>query len=378
MKKILFVFGTRPEAIKLAPLIIALRPHSDKMSIKICTTGQQRELLDQVLDFFSIIPDYDLGIMSKDQSLFDISRKALKGLEEKMIEYRPDYCLVQGDTTTACMAALAAFYRKIKIIHLEAGLRSGNKYHPYPEEVNRKMISAMADIHLAPTRRAMQHLKEEKVSGQVFLTGNTVVDALLMTVKLIMTQDEKLYYRNFDYVDFSKKIILVTGHRRESFGEPLENICGAILEIADHNEVEVIYPVHLNPNVLFPVKKMLGTRPNIHLVSQLSYPHMVWIMSKSHLIISDSGGIQEEAPTFNIPVIVTREVTERQEGIESGMSFLTGSDKSKIVTVAKSLLDRKKETGLKGSLNPYGDGKAVERIIEIILKISFGNTTSHI
>lgn len=368
MQKILFVFGTRPEAIKVAPLIIKMKKQKKYFSVKVCVTAQHREMLDQVLRFFKIVPDFDLNLMKNNQFLFDLTANTLKSLDAVLEEVSPDWVVVQGDTTSALVGALAAFYRKIKIAYVEDGLRSGNKYSPFPEEVNRRMISQLADCHFAPTALAAKNLQSENVKKNIFMVGNTVIDALFMGLDIIKkTGGDPKYFKYFKFLDFSKKIILVTGHRRESFGKPLENICQALKTIAENNKVEIVYPVHLNPNVHKPVFDILGHLKNIHLIKPLEYPYLLWLMKKSYLIVTDSGGIQEEAPSLKKPILVTREVTERTEGVKAGTALLVGNRQERIIReIEKLLLNGKKYKMMSSKKNPYGDGKTCDRIIKIL------------
>lgn len=370
-KQILVVFGTRPEAIKLAPVIIALKK-SGQFDVKVCVTAQHREMLDQVLSFFEITPDYDLNLMKKNQTLFDITARSLKGLEAVMQDAKPDIIFVQGDTTTAFTASLTGFYKKVKVAHVEAGLRSGNKYAPFPEEINRVLTSRLADYHFAPTERAASNLRSEGITKNVWVVGNTVIDSLFLGLKIMKNYGDKTYRKFFDFVDFSKKIILVTGHRRESFGKPFENICDALREIAVRfNNVEIVYPVHLNPNVREPVNRILGKHERIHLIEPLEYPYFIWLMNKSYIVVTDSGGIQEEAPSLGKPILVMREVTERVEGIFSGTARLVGTNKAKIIAGIEELLtDKNKYHYMAKAMNPYGDGKTSERIIKIIGEVN--------
>jgi UDP-N-acetylglucosamine 2-epimerase (non-hydrolysing) len=365
--KILFIFGTRPEAIKLAPLIKEFQK-SGEFNTRICVTAQHREMLDQVLSFFNIKPDYDLNIMKPNQSLFDITANILKLLEPILKKEKPDMIFVQGDTTTAFAGALAGFYQKIKVAHIEAGLRSHNKYSPFPEEINRVLAGHIADYHFAPTEKAKKNLYNEGIKENVWVVGNTVIDALFLGLDIIKKEGEEKYYKHFSFIDFSKKIILLTGHRRESFGEPFENICYALREIANkYKDVEIVYPVHLNPNVREPVNRILKGIKNIHLIEPLEYPYLIWLMNKSYLILTDSGGIQEEAPSLGKPVLVMREVTERIEGVEAGTAKLVGTDKNKIIKEVQTLLEDDKEYNrMAKATNPYGDGKSSERIIHIL------------
>lgn len=370
-KQILVVFGTRPEAIKLAPVIIALKK-SGQFDVKVCVTAQHREMLDQVLSFFEITPDYDLDLMKKNQTLFDITARSLKGLEAVMQDAKPDIIFVQGDTTTAFTASLTGFYKKVKVAHVEAGLRSGNKYAPFPEEINRVLTSRLADYHFAPTERAASNLRSEGITKNVWVIGNTVIDSLFLGLKIMKNYGDKTYRKFFDFIDFSKKIILVTGHRRESFGKPFENICDALREIAVRfNNVEIVYPVHLNPNVREPVNRILGKHERIHLIEPLEYPYFIWLMNKSYIVVTDSGGIQEEAPSLGKPILVMREVTERVEGIFSGTARLVGTNKAKIIAGIEELLtDKNKYHYMAKAMNPYGDGKTSERIIKIIGEVN--------
>jgi len=365
--KLLICFGTRPEAIKMAPVFFELK--KNKFNVKICVTAQHREMLDQVLDFFEITPDFDLNLMKQNQSLNGLFSNILESIEVVLNKEYFDLVLVHGDTTTSAAVALAAFHKEIKVGHIEAGLRTFNKKSPFPEELNRQLTGKIADYHFAPTKKAKQNLVEDRVEIKtIVVTGNTVVDALYLTLnKLKNGYTNRVIEDLKNSIDFTKKILLVTGHRRESFGKGFEEICKAILEIANRQDIEIIYPVHLNPNVQNTVFNLLSNVPNIHLIEPLAYPSFVWIMSKSSLIISDSGGIQEEAPSLKIPVLVTRETTERLEGIEAGFSFLVGIDKIKICKKANDLLDYPISFDLKG--NPFGDGKGSNRICNYIKNI---------
>jgi len=374
MKKILIIFGTRPEAIKLAPVIKEMEKHPEKFKPVICVTAQHRQMLDQVLRIFDIRPAYDLNIMGKNQSLHEITTKGLLGVKGVIEKERPDLVMVQGDTTTTFAASLAAFYAKTPVAHVEAGLRTYDKFQPYPEEINRRLTTQIADIHLAPTERSRQNLLDEGVDRKkIFVTGNTVIDSLLMVVKKQATADEQKkwahYFGNRFKLSFDgkKKMILVTGHRRENFGEGFENICRAIKTIAANGDVEVVYPVHLNPNVQKPVGSILGKVRNVHLIGPLDYEPFVYLMTKSYIILTDSGGIQEEAPSLGKPVLVTRQTTERPEAVEAGTVRLVGTDTGKIVKEAERLLKNKAHYAKMASvLNPYGDGKAAGRIVKIL------------
>lgn len=365
--KILFLFGTRPEAIKMAPIINECRKQKEQFEIKVCVTGQHREMLQQVLDFFEIEADFDLALMQHNQTLFDITANALKGIGKILSDYTPDIILVQGDTTTAMTGALAGYYRKIKVGHVEAGLRSGNMYSPFPEEINRKVISTVSTYHFAPTEMAKQNLIKENYHDNIFITGNTVIDALLWGVEQVRKSAE--IFQQFSFLDNNKKLILVTAHRRESFGKPFENICKALLHIATSNpEYEIIYPVHLNPNVQEIVYQTLSNQSNIHLVKPVDYPQLIWLMDKSYLVLTDSGGVQEEAPTLGKPVLVMREVTERQEGIDAGTALLVGTDTQTIIKETQKLIDDPAVyQKMAQAVNPYGDGTSAQQILSILL-----------
>jgi UDP-N-acetylglucosamine 2-epimerase (non-hydrolysing) len=377
MIHVLTIFGTRPEAIKLAPVIKALEEQPGRFRSSVCVTAQHRQMLDQVLHIFNIRPDHDLDIMKPKQDLYGITSEVLLELKELLKEVKPDLVLVQGDTTTTFAASLAAFYERIKIGHVEAGLRTHDKYKPFPEEINRRLTSVMADYHFAPTERAKRHLMEEGIRDDaVFVTGNTVIDALLWILKRQSAPEqqrkmEAFFSREVIPPVSSGRMILVTAHRRESFGEGFENICQALREIALRNpDLHIVYPVHLNPNVREPVYRIIGGMDRVHLIEPLEYEPFVYLMNQAFLILTDSGGIQEEAPSLGKPVLVMREVTERPEAVEAGTARLVGSKKEDIVREAQRLLDHPEEYGrMAGSKNPYGDGKASERIIEILSKL---------
>jgi UDP-N-acetylglucosamine 2-epimerase (non-hydrolysing) len=377
MMHILTIFGTRPEAIKLAPVIKALEDHSDLFRSSVCVTGQHREMLDQVLPIFEIQPNHDLNIMKPKQDLYGITSEVLLKLKGLLEDVKPDLVLVQGDTTTTFAAGLAAFYQKIRIGHVEAGLRTYEKYKPFPEEVNRHLTSVMADYHFAPTERARLHLLQEGVSEEkVFVTGNTVIDALYRVLRrqAIPENERKMesYFNEaFGLSAYDQRIILVTAHRRESFGTGFENICEALKEIALKNgDVRIVYPVHLNPSVREPVHRILGKVDRVYLIEPLDYEPFIYLMSKSHLILTDSGGIQEEAPSLGKPVLVMREVTERPEAVEAGTARLVGPRREDIASETQRLLDHSDEYQKMASIkNPYGDGKASERIIQILSEI---------
>lgn len=374
MKKIMLVFGTRPEAIKMAPVIHKLQECNHTFKTLVCVTAQHREMLDQVLDLFEIEPDYDLGIMKENQSLFDITVEVLRKLENILKKEKLDIVLVQGDTTTTFIASLAAYYLKIRIGHIEAGLRTKDKFNPFPEEINRRLSDCLADLYFVPTTRAKENLLKEGVTEEkIFVTGNTVVDALLMIVKRqkderIKKKLEQRFLNDYGISFDSRKLILVTGHRRESFGKEFENICNGLKKIAENNyDVQIIYPVHFNPNVQKPVRKILSDVRNVYLIDPLDYLSFVWLMNRAYLILTDSGGVQEEAPSLGKPVLVMRKSTERPEGIEAGVTKLVGTDSEKIyLETIKLLEDRKLYGSMAKAINPYGDGKAAKRIVKIL------------
>lgn len=369
MKKILFLFGTRPEAIKMAPLVKTFCLDSN-FSVKVGVTAQHREMLDQVLDFFKIDVDYDLNIMKPNQSLHELtSSLILKITEDILNKENFDYVFVQGDTTTVLAGALASFYKKIKVIHIEAGLRSHDIYSPFPEEMNRILTSKIAHIHFCPTQTAADNLDREDLKNNVFVVGNTVIDALLLGLDEIKNSSESNLINKYSNIDFNKKIILVTCHRRENFGKPFEEICDALLEISDSfkETIQIVYPVHLNPNIMKIAYEKL-TRENIKLISPLDYPDLIWMMNRSNIILTDSGGIQEEAPSLGKPVLVLRDITERMEGVHAGTAILVGSSKEKIVVETSMLLtDVSYYLKISKAINPYGDGTTSEKIKEIIL-----------
>jgi UDP-N-acetylglucosamine 2-epimerase (non-hydrolysing) len=361
--KILLCFGTRPEAIKMAPLFHELK--ATHFEVQVCVTAQHREMLDQVLDFFEIVPQFDLNLMQPNQTLNSLSASILTKIDEVLQEVKPDLVLVHGDTTTSSMVALASFHRNIKVGHVEAGLRTYDKKAPFPEEINRQFTGRIADFHFAPTIVSQQNLLNEHVpNDSILVTGNTIVDALLFTKGKLDLGYKNTLIENFQYLK-NIKYILVTGHRRESFGQGFNTICEALLEIAKDESVQIIFPVHLNPNVKVPVNKMLGNFKNIHLIEPVDYPTMIWLLQNCTLVISDSGGIQEEAPSFNKPILVTRDVSERPEGIEKGFSFLVGTNKKLIVEKANYFLNTIFQSTFE---NPYGDGNASKKIVDFILK----------
>jgi UDP-N-acetylglucosamine 2-epimerase (non-hydrolysing) len=362
MKRILTIFGTRPEAVKLAPVILELRKHCDFFENLVCATAQHREMMDQVLEWFQIRPDYDLNLMQADQSLADFASRALVAISGVLQKIQPDAILVQGDTTTVMVAALAAFYQRIPVGHVEAGLRTCDRYNPFPEEINRRIAGTLATLHFAPTERAAAALRTEHVPEQnIFVTGNTVVDALLMTVRRSLNLE----------LDFSldgRHLILVTAHRRESFGAPFKSLCLALKDLAERNlNVEIVYPVHLNPNVRAPVGDLLTGHPRIHLLEPMRYEHFIHLMARAYLILTDSGGIQEEAPVLGKPILIMRETTERPEAIEAGTARLVGTNRHRIVAEAERLLrDGEIYSQMAHAGSPFGDGHAAERIANIL------------
>ncbi len=369
-KKILFVCGTRPEAIKLAPLILRFKDEPI-FETSVVNTGQHLTMIGQVLDFFRIRADFDLAVMKENQTLFDVSVAVLAGMKKVIDSARPDLIIVQGDTTSALMGALAGYYGKIPVAHVEAGLRTGDKYSPFPEEMNRTLITSLAEYHFAPTVEAAALLTGESRKN-VFMVGNTVIDALFKALRIIEkdTALEERLRGTFRQVDLDRKVVLVTGHRRESFGEPFEQICRALSIIAERSDVEIVYPVHLNPNVREPVFRVLGGRKNIHLLEPVDYPSFVWLMEKCYLVLTDSGGVQEEAPSLGKPVLVMRNVTERMEGVTAGVALLVGTDCTRIVDATSTLLDdRPSYDRMVKRANPYGDGTACDKIVTRLMDV---------
>lgn len=365
--KVLSIFGTRPEAIKMAPLVKALNA-AEGIDAKVCVTAQHREMLDQVLDLFEIVPDYDLNIMKPGQSLYDVTTNILLGLKPILEEFKPDLVLVHGDTSTTLSASLAAFYQQIPVGHVEAGLRTGNLSSPWPEEGNRKLTGAITKLHFAPTQTSQQNLLNEAVNADdIVITGNTVIDALLQVVDKVKTDTALIstLKAKFPELDETKKLILVTGHRRESFGGGFERICEALVEIATaHPDTQILYPMHLNPNVREPVNRILKNVDNVHLIEPQDYLPFVYLMNQAHIIVTDSGGVQEEAPSLGKPVLVMRDTTERPEAVEAGTVKLVGTDKARIVSEVNNLLTNAQEyQSMSRAHNPYGDGKACERIV---------------
>ena len=367
-KKNLIIFGTRPEAIKMAPLVNQFLK-DQRFETKVCVTGQHREMLEQVLIFFEIIPDFDLSLMKPNQNLYNLTGEVISGLKPILESFKPDFVYVHGDTTTTMAGSIAGFYAGAKVCHVEAGLRTNNMLSPFPEEMNRQVAGRVASYHFAPTIQSQENLIKENISKEnILVTGNTVIDALLESSGRVGCLDNEDVNFLKKSVDFNNRIVLVTGHRRENHGQGFINICAALKEIAVQNsDIEIIYPVHLNPNVLKPVNELLGGVKNIHLVKPLSYPSFVWLMNQSYLIITDSGGVQEEAPSLGKPVLVMRDTTERPEAVDAGTVILVGTDIQKIIKETQELLDDSKKYDSMSSLhNPYGDGLACKRIIEFI------------
>ncbi len=369
MQTILFIFGTRPEAIKLAPLIHEFKRHNE-FEVRICVTGQHRELLDQVLSFFSITPDYDLALMRPNQSLTSLTALLLAGLEPIIEEVKPDWIFVQGDTTSALAGAIVAFYNKIRLAHIEAGLRSHDIDIPFPEEMNRVLTTKITTAHFAPTPLSAQNLKNEGVTNNVYIVGNTVIDALKLGLSIVEQNNDK-YSKPFDHIPLKNQTILITCHRRESFGEQFIQICQAIQTLAEkYPNLNFVYPLHLNPNIK-DVAEALLKAPNIFMLKPLEYPFLIWIMNKSHIILTDSGGIQEEAPTLGKPLLVLRKVTERAEGVKAGTAKLLGTDKNIIVKEVEALLNNQNEYSKMSNVsNPYGNGDSSEQIVRIIKRIN--------
>lgn len=370
--KVMVVFGTRPEAIKMAPLVKALQAAPGLQTV-VCVTAQHRQMLDQVLRLFEITPEHDLDVMKPGQDLYDITSNILLGLRPVLAAERPDWVLVHGDTTTTLATTLAAYYARIPVAHIEAGLRTGDKYAPFPEEMNRKITGAVADLHFAPTAASQANLLAEGVpAATIHVTGNTVIDALLAVVEKLKTSAalQAELAERFGFLDASKKLILVTGHRRENFGEGFQNICHALADVAErHPDVEILYPVHLNPNVRQPVNDILAARglSNVHLIEPVDYLPFVYLMNRSHLIITDSGGVQEEAPSLGKPVLVMRETTERPEAVAAGTVKLVGTSRDEIVRQCERLLtDPDAYLAMSRAHNPYGDGQAVARIVNTL------------
>ncbi|WP_436863189.1 non-hydrolyzing UDP-N-acetylglucosamine 2-epimerase [Acinetobacter haemolyticus] len=370
-KRILLIFGTRPEAIKMAPLALKLQAYDQDFETKVCVTGQHRQMLDQVLELFNLKPDFDLNLMKPGQTLSDVTSGVLKGLEQVFAEWMPDLILVHGDTATTFAASLAGYYHKIKIGHVEAGLRTGDLYSPWPEEANRQLTGVLANYHFAPTQSSYQNLMNENVNpATVVITGNTVIDALLQ-VKTKVEQEQNLmqkFEQEFSFLDKSKKLILVTGHRRENFGQGFLNICTALANLAKkYPDIQIVYPVHLNPNVQQPVNELLANINNVFLIAPQDYLPFVYLMNRSYLILTDSGGIQEEAPSLGKPVLVMRDTTERPEAVEAGTVRLVGTDVNTIENAVMDLLENLIiYKTMSEAHNPYGDGTACQQIVDFM------------
>jgi UDP-N-acetylglucosamine 2-epimerase (non-hydrolysing) len=375
MPKILFIFGTRPEAIKLAPVIGALE-RTDGMDVSVAVTAQHREMLDQVLNVFGIEPDFDLDLMSKEQDLYSLTAKAVEGLKKVIKDVAPDLVIVQGDTTTAFVGALAAYYAKIEVGHIEAGLRTGNHYSPFPEEVNRKLIGVLSSLHFAPTKRAKDNLLKEGVSAErIFVTGNTAIDALLWTLKNKETSLNAILGLESHSL-LANRFVLVTTHRRESFGGPMADVMSALSRLADEFcDLSIVFPVHLNPKVKNLAHDVLGKKENVFLLKPVDYVSFVHLMAQSHIILTDSGGVQEEAPSLGKPILVLRETTERPEGVLAGVAKIVGTNADRIYKEAARLLtDAAYYRIMAKSENPYGDGKAAIRIADIVVDYLRRNT----
>ncbi|MEP0366646.1 MAG: UDP-N-acetylglucosamine 2-epimerase (non-hydrolyzing) [Cyclobacteriaceae bacterium] len=372
MVKLLFVFGTRPEAIKMAPVVKSFASDFKRFETAVCVTAQHRQMLDQVLDFFEITPDYDLNLMKPNQNLYSLTGDVINGMKRVLEDFNPKYVFVHGDTTTTMASSIASFYGGVKVCHVEAGLRTYNKQSPFPEEINRQVTGRISDFHFAPTIKSESNLRSEGIKEGICITGNTVIDALLESVNRVRKSrpDEIAKAK----INIDKRIVLVTGHRRENFGSGFLKICQALKAIATlRPEVEMIYPVHLNPNVRKPVYELLKGIDNIKLIDPLDYPSFVWLMDHSYFIITDSGGVQEEAPSLGKPVLVMRDTTERPEAVEAGTVKLVGTDNKLIVKEALELIDNEKAyNGMSKAHNPYGDGKASQRIYEYIKELEYG------
>jgi UDP-N-acetylglucosamine 2-epimerase (non-hydrolysing) len=375
LKKISFIFGTRPEAIKLCPLIIAMRKYGELVP-HVCVTGQHSEMLNQVLNAFEIVPDVDLALMQSNQTLGGLTARAIAAIDGYLVEHTPDMVIVQGDTTTVFCAALCAFYHKIPVGHVEAGLRTWNKHSPFPEEINRVLATRLADLHFAPTNTSRNNLLREGVApDRIFVTGNTVIDALHLALEKVKANPVAIPELSSEMLINGHPMVLITGHRRESFGDGFRNICLAIAALAQRFPfAEFVYPVHLNPNVRGPVFSLLGNRPNIHLIDPLGYLPFVALMNRAKIILTDSGGVQEEAPSLGKPVLVMRETTERPEAVEMGTVKLVGTDATAIIENVTTLLcDEAAYAAMANAVNPYGDGNATERILTTCARLWDGN-----
>ncbi|ASV28849.1 non-hydrolyzing UDP-N-acetylglucosamine 2-epimerase [Maribacter cobaltidurans] len=372
LKKNLIIFGTRPEAIKMAPLVKEFYNNLN-FETKVCVTAQHREMLDQVLEFFNIKPDYDLNLMKPGQNLYSLTADIITGLQPILEEFKPDYVYVHGDTTTTMGSSIAAFYSGAKVCHVEAGLRTFNKLSPFPEEINRTITGHIADYHFAPTHTSQDNLLAEGINlKNILITGNTVIDALMQSVSILETKRDSEIETLKSSLDFSKRIILVTGHRRENHGQGFINICNALKQIGEKfDDIQIIYPVHLNPNVQKPVYDILGDKENIKLISPLAYPAFVWLMNQCKLVITDSGGVQEEAPSLGKPVLVMRDTTERPEAVKAGTVILVGTETETIVNETSNLLQNEERYQSMSKLhNPYGDGNSSKRIVEFIKNLN--------
>lgn len=367
--KVMVVFGTRPEAIKMAPLVHAIAAHPELEAVTV-VTAQHRQMLDQVLDIFRIVPDADLDIMQPGQTLPDVTARIVQGITPVLAQHQPDLVLVHGDTSTTLSTALAAFYARVPVGHVEAGLRTGNMQSPWPEEMNRRLTAPLSALHFAPTAKSRDNLLSEGIADEsIFVTGNTVIDALLQVDAQLKSDDalRASMLARFPFLEPAKRLVLVTGHRRENFGDGFENICQALATIARRDDVQVVYPVHLNPNVQEPVRRHLSGLDNVHLIEPLDYVPFVFLMQQAHIILTDSGGVQEEAPSLGKPVLVMRNTTERPEAVDAGTVRLVGTDKARIVEEIDRLLDSASEYArMSEAHNPYGDGRACERITQAI------------
>lgn len=369
---ILVVFGTRPEAVKLAPVIKELGKHPDKIDVHVCVTAQHREMLDQVLNAFEIEPDIDLDLMKHDQTLAELTARIFNNLDPVIKDLTPDWLIVQGDTTTVMASAILGYYNRVRIGHVEAGLRTHDKWQPFPEEINRRLAGVVADLHFAPTENNRQNLLREGIPDEIIkITGNPAIDALRIIAKQPTPPEAVKLLEKAGVLNESRQLVLVTAHRRENFGQPIRDICFALKRLAEHyqNELTLIYPVHLNPNIQKPVYEILSGVDNIFLLEPMDYIPLVHLMKRATLILTDSGGIQEEAPSFGVPTLVLRERTERQEGVEAGTLKLVGTDSERIYKEARKLLDDPQAyAAMAGSVNPYGDGYAAKRIVEALLE----------
>lgn len=371
MKRILLVFGTRPEAIKMAPVYQALRA-VQRFDVRVCVTAQHRHMLDQVLEVFGITPEYDLDLMQPNQSLTDLTCNVLKGMSPVLAEFRPNAVLVHGDTTTSMAASLAAFYERIAVAHVEAGLRTRNRYSPWPEEKNRHITGTLATWHFAPTEQSRDNLLTEGIpASEIWVTGNTVIDALLQ-ISGKLAQDDALRQcmeTRFDFLNADRRLLLVTGHRRENFGEGIRNICMALRDLSERDDIEIVYPVHLNPNIRGPVESLLADHPNVHLIEPVGYIEFVHLLNRAHIVLTDSGGIQEEAPSLRKPVLVMRDTTERPEAIAAGVARLVGTEHERLRAEVSQLYDDAAAySAMARAVNPYGDGLAGQRIAAVLAK----------